>query len=68
MLSVKNYLTKSQNLTKTCKEFDCSRISLKRWVEIYKKTSKIERQSRKYISYKISKEHVNYRVIIEALR
>ena len=31
----KNYLNKSHNLTKTCNEFDCSRISLKRWVNRY---------------------------------
>ena len=60
--AVKHYLTKSKNLTKTCKEFDCSRISLKRWVEIYKKTSKIERQSKKSISYKITKEQVKYAI------
>jgi len=60
--AVKHYLTKSKNLNKTCKEFDYSRISLKRWVEIYKKTSKIERQSRKSISYKITKEQIKYAI------
>ena len=27
--AVKHYLTKSKNLTKTCEEFDCSRITQK---------------------------------------
>ena len=35
--AVKHYLNKTKNLTKTCNEFDCSRISLKRWVDKYKK-------------------------------
>ncbi len=35
--AVKHYLNKTKNLTKTCEEFDCSRISLKRWVNKYKK-------------------------------
>jgi hypothetical protein len=36
--AVKHYLEKTNNLTATCKEFDCSRISLGRWgaTNIYK--------------------------------
>jgi len=34
--AVKHYLNKTKNLTKTCEEFDCSRISLKRKVKCIK--------------------------------
>ena len=68
--AVKHYLNKSHNLTKTCYEFDCSRISLKRWVNRYKKDKSIKRYSRKPVSYqqvrrptsldKITNEQVKY--------
>ena len=35
--AVKHYVNKSKNLSKTCKIFECSRISLKRWVNRYKR-------------------------------
>ena len=54
--AVKHYLNKTNNLTKTCKEFDCSRISLKRWVDNYKK----ERSIKKSVSYKITENQVKY--------
>lgn len=41
--AIKHYLNKTKNLTKTCEEFQCSRISLKRGVEIYKQTGTIKR-------------------------
>ena len=47
----KHYLNKTKNLTKTCEEFDCSRISLKRWVNKYEKDKSIKRYSRKDLSY-----------------
>jgi transposase-like protein len=56
--AVKHYLTKSHNLTKTCNEFDCSRISLKRWIDRYIEEQSIKRHNRKPISYKITKEQV----------
>ena len=48
--AVKHYINKSKNLSKTCKIFECSRISLKRWVNRY---------SRNPVSYKITNEQVN---------
>ena len=30
--SVKHYINKSKNLSETCKIVECSRISLKRWI------------------------------------
>ena len=44
---IKHYLNKTNNLTKTCEEFQCSRISLKRWVDTYKQTGTIKRNNRK---------------------
>ncbi len=58
--AVNHYLTKSKNLTKTCKEFGCSRFSLKRWVTRYNKDGSIKRYNRKPVSYKITKSHVEY--------
>ena len=53
--AVKHYVNKSKNLSKTCKIFECSRISLKRWVNRYKS---IKRYSRKPVSYKITNEQI----------
>ena len=69
--AVKHYVNKSKNLSKTCKIFECSRISLKRWVNRYKKDKSIKRYSRKIVSYqqvrrptslpdKITNEQVKY--------
>ena len=62
--AVKHYLNKTKNLTKTCEEFDCSRISLKRWVNKYEKDKSIKRYSRKELSYKITKEQVKYAITL----
>ena len=58
--AVNHYLTKTKNYTKTCKEFGCSRVSLKRWVKRYEKDSSIKRYNRKPVSYKITKVQVDY--------
>ena len=69
--AVKHFINKSKNLSKTCKIFECSRISLKRWVNRYKKDKSIKRYSRKPVSYqqvrrptslldKITNEQVKY--------
>ena len=58
--AVKHYVNKSKNLSKSCKIFECSRISLKRWVNRYKKDKSIKRYSRKPVSYKITNEQVKY--------
>ena len=73
--AVKHYVNKSKNLSKTCKIFECSRISLKRWVNRYKKDKSIKRYSRKPVSYqqvrrttclldKITNEQVKYALIL----
>jgi transposase-like protein len=60
--AVKHYINKTKNLTKTCKEFDCSRISLKRWVGRYLTANEIKRYNRNPVSYKITKDQVNYAI------
>ncbi len=47
--AVKHYVNKSKNLSKTCKIFECSRISLKRWL-INIKDKSIKIYSRKPLS------------------
>jgi len=54
--AIKHYLIKFHNLTKTCIDFSCSRISLKRWVDRYNDEQSVKRHNRKPISYKITKE------------
>ena len=60
--AVKHYLEKTNNLTATCKEFDCSRISLGRWVDRYLLERSIKRHNRLPVSYKITKEQVKYAI------
>ena len=54
------YLQSKKGYAKTCKIFKCSESSLKRWVIKYKKNKTIKRYSRKPISYKITKNQVDY--------
>jgi len=49
--AVQYYIKNKVSMDKTCKIFNCKKISLKRW---------INRHNRKSISYKITKEHVKY--------
>lgn len=57
--AVKYYL-KIKNYKKTCKIFECSIRSLKRWVEKYNKTGDVTRKKRNELSYKITKEHIKF--------
>jgi transposase-like protein len=54
--AVNHYINKSNNLTKTCYEFDCSRTTLKRWIDRY------NRKNRRPVSYKITQKHIKYAV------
>lgn len=62
--AVKYYFEVSNNLTETCSIYDCSRISLKRWVDRYLTNNNIKRKSRKAISYKITKEQLDYALLL----
>ena len=56
--AVKFYLKNKDKLRKICKIFGCTKSSLQRWVQRYKKQHNITRNNRKPISYKIKKEQV----------
>jgi len=58
--AVQYYIESGNSYTKTCEIFKCSERSLKRWIEQYKKDKKIKRNNRPSISYKITKEQVEY--------
>ena len=60
--AIEHYLYKTNNLTKTCKEIECSQISLRRWSNKYNDSDEIKRSDRKFISYKVTKDHVKYAV------
>jgi transposase-like protein len=60
--AVNHYLNKSNNLTKTCYEFDCSRTTLKRWIDRYNTEDNVDRKNRRPVSYKITQKHVKYAV------
>ena len=51
------YYYKINNYSNVCKVFECSKRSLKRWIERYEKNKSVERKSRKLSSYKIKKEN-----------
>ena len=60
--AVKYYNTYEVSMDEVCDIFKCSKTSLKRWVDTYKKKKSIKRQSRKSISYKVTKKHVDYAI------
>lgn len=59
---VKYYLENDTNYSKTCEIFKCSERSLKRWIERYNNNDSIKRNSRKSLSYKITKKQVKYAI------
>ena len=60
--AVKYYLEYEVTYAETCEIFKCSERSLKRWIERYKKEKSVKRHSRKPVSYKITKNEVNYAI------
>jgi transposase len=58
--AVKYYLKNNVSLDDVSKIFNCSKQSLYRWIDRYKKNKTLKRQNRKTISYKITKEHLSY--------
>jgi transposase len=65
-LKAVNYYHKINNYVKVCKVFECSERSLKRWVERYNKNKNVNRKTRKFGSYKLEKQHIQF--IKETLR
>ena len=54
------YLVEDKTQEEVCKIFKCSRRSLMRWVEKYKKNGKITGYERTPKAYKVYKEHVEF--------
>lgn len=59
-LSAVRHFIKIRNQRETCRIFDCKRRSLMRWVEKYNTNNEIKRKNRKFVSYKVKKEHINF--------
>ena len=58
--AVNYYLNHDVGYDNTCKNFNCKKSSLKRWIHKYKTSKNIARRNnRKPISYKITKLQVN---------
>lgn len=68
LTAVKYYLKgKKSSLDEVCNIFNCSPKSLFRWVERYKSIKSLQRQERKHISYKITKQQLKYAISLFSL-
>ena len=54
------YLVSDVSQVETCKIFKCSPRSLMRWLEKYENAGSLERDNRKPVAYKVTKEHVKF--------
>jgi len=59
-LKAVKYYHKINNYVQTCKIFECSERSLKRWVERYEKYKTVERKEREQCTYKVTKDHIKF--------
>lgn len=60
--AVKYYIKNDTSYAETCRIFECSERSLKRWIDRYTKEKNIKRHNKKPTSYKITKEQVKYAI------
>jgi transposase-like protein len=60
--AVKYYLDYDTTYAETCRIFRCSERSLKRWIDKYENEQSIRIHKRKPISYKITKQQVEYSI------
>lgn len=58
LTAVRHYLDQSHNYDETARIFHCPATSLKRWVTRFQQTGQVARQPREYVSYKVTKRHV----------
>ena len=58
--AVNYYLVEDKTQEEVCKIFKCSRRSLMRWVERYKKDGNVDIHYRKPVAYKVKKEYVDF--------
>jgi len=62
LTAVKYYLKGKSRLDEVCSIFNCSPKSLYRWVKRYMIIKTLQRQNRKPISYKITKQQLKYAI------
>ena len=60
LTAVQYYLFEDKTQEEVCKIFKCSRRSLMRWVERYKKDGNVDIHYRKPVAYKVKKEYVDF--------
>ena len=60
LTAVNYYLVEDKTQDEVCKIFKCSRRSLMRWVDRYKKDGDVDIHYRKPVAYKVKKEYVNF--------
>ena len=59
-LAVNYYLVEDKTQQEVCKIFKCSRRSLMRWVERYKKDGDVDIHYRKPVAYKVKNMLISY--------
>ena len=64
LTAVRYYLDNDTTYAETCRIFNCSERSLKRWIDRFQDEDEIKRHNREPISYKVDKEHINYAIRI----
>jgi transposase len=60
LTAVKHYLVEDKTQEEVCQIFQCSRRSLMRWINQYKKDGIVERQNRTPIAYKVKRDHIRF--------
>lgn len=60
--AVNYYLDNDVSMDYVCNIFNCKKQSLSRWVKRYNINKSIKRNNRKSISYKITKQQVNFAI------
>jgi transposase-like protein len=60
--AVNYYLDNDVSMDYVCNIFNCKKQSLSRWVKRYNINKSIKQNNRKYMSYKITKQQVNYAI------
>ena len=64
LTAVRYYLDNDTTYAETCRIFNCSERSLKRWIDRFQNEDEIKRHNREPLSYKVNKEHVDYAIRI----
>jgi transposase len=60
-ISAGNYYNRNDvSMDEVCEIFNCSKTSLKRWIDRYSENNSLVRENRDPISYKITKDQVDY--------